>query len=159
MADETDAVEEQVEDGQRASDFALEIDGRRVDGILALRGLVAFRLDVRTTTAIRKLQEPFKVVRKLQHDPQDPCNVWVSESYGAGEDIVRPARTLALLALDEGEVLRRWTVRDAWIAEVGYSDFDSKSGDLLEETLTIHYKDIEPDPPASREKVLPADQA
>ena len=60
MADETDAVEEQVEEGQKACDFALEIDGQRVDGILAVRGLVAFRLDVRTTTAIRKLQEPLK---------------------------------------------------------------------------------------------------
>lgn len=40
---------------------------------------------------------------------------------------------------------------------MGYSDFDSKSEDVLEETLTIHYKDIEPDPLASRDKVLPAD--
>ncbi len=157
MADETDAVEQQVEEGQKACDFALEIDGQRVEGIRAVRGLVAFRLDVRTTTAIRKLQEPFKITRLVQQDPQHPCDVWVNESFGAGEDIVRPARTLALLALQEGEVLRRWTVRDAWIAEVGYSDFDSKADDVLEETLTIHYKDIEPDPLPGKEKVLPAD--
>jgi len=100
MADETDAVEQQVEEGQKACDFALEIDGQRVDGILAVRGLVAFRLDVRTTTAIRKLQEPFKVTRMVQPDPQHPCDVWVNETFGAGEDIVRPARTLTLLALE-----------------------------------------------------------
>ena len=91
----------------------------------------------------------------MQPDPQHPCDIWVNESFDAGEDIVRPARTLALLALEEGEVLRRWTVRDAWIAEVGYSDFDSKSDDLLEETLTIHYKDIEPDPLASQGEGAP----
>ena len=110
MADETAAADVRSIDGidgQLAKEFALEIDGQRVSGILAIRGLVAFRLDVRTTTAIRKLQEPFKITRMVQPDPQHPCNVWVRETFDAGEDIVRPARTLCLLALDKGVETQR----------------------------------------------------
>ncbi len=159
MADETAAADVRSVDGidgQLAREFALEIDGQRVTGILAIRGLVAFRLDVRTTTAIRKLQEPFKITRMVQLDPQHPCNVWVRETFDAGEDIVRPARTLCLLALDKGVETQRWTVYDAWISEVGYSDFDSSSSDILEETLTIQYEDVEPGRVAELEDALPA---
>ena len=159
MADETVAADiRSVDgvDGQLAKEFGLEIDGQRVTGILAIRGLVAFRLDVRTTTAIRKLQEPFKITRMVQLDPQHPCNVWVRETFDAGEDIVRPARTLCLLALDKGVETQRWTVYDAWISEVGYSDFDSSSSDILEETLTIQYEDVEPGRVAEQEDALPA---
>ncbi len=154
---ETTAADSPKIDGQLASEFALEIDGQRVDGILAIRGLVAFRLDVRTTTAIRKLQEPFKIARVVQRDPQHPCNVWVRETFEAGEDIVRPARTLCLLALDKDGETRRWTVYDAWISDVGYSDLDIKSSDVLEETLTIQYKDVEPGWAADAGDALPAD--
>ncbi len=159
MADETaaaDVLSVDGIDGQLAREFALEIDGQRVTGILAIRGLVAFRLDVRTTTAIRKLQEPFKITRMVQLDPQHPCNVWVRETFDAGEDIVRPARSLCLLALDKGVETQRWTVYDAWISEVGYSDFDSSSSDILEETLTIQYEDVEPGRVAELEDALPA---
>ena len=159
MADETAAADVRSIDGidgQLAKEFALEIDGQRVSGILAIRGLVAFRLDVRTTTAIRKLQEPFKITRMVQLDPQHPCNVWVRETFDAGEDIVRPARTLCLLALDKGVETQRWTVYDAWISEVGYSDFDSSSSDILEETLTIQYEDVEPGRVTEQKDALPA---
>jgi len=155
MTDETAADIHSV-DGLLANEFALEIDGQRVDGILALRGLVAFRLDVRSTTSMRKLQEPFQLTRLVQRDPQHPCNVWVRETFEAGEDIVRPARTLSLLALDESGETRRWTVHDAWISEVRYSDFDRSSSDILEETLTIQYEDIEPGQAAAQEDALPA---
>ncbi len=159
MADETAAADVRSSDGidgQLAKEFGLEIDGQRVSGILAIRGLVAFRLDVRTTTAIRKLQEPFKITRMVQHDLQHPCNVWVRETFDAGEDIVRPARTLCLLALDKGVETQRWTVYDAWISEVSYSDFDSSSSDILEETLTIQYEDVEPGRVAEQADALPA---
>ena len=45
---------------------------------------------------------------------------------------------------------------DAWISEVGYSDFDSSSSDILEETLTIQYEDVEPGRVAEQEDALPA---
>ena len=155
MADGT-AADIRSTDGLLANEFALEIDDQRVSGILALRGLVAFRLDVRSTTSIRKLQEAFQITRIVQRDPQHPCNVWVRETFAAGEDIVRPARTLRLLALDEAGEARRWTVRDAWISEVRYSDFDSSSSDILEETLTIQYEDIEPGRASENGEALPA---
>ena len=157
MAAETPAAVVQDSEGLLARDFALEIDGQRVSGLIAIRGLVSFRLDVRTTTSIRKLQEPFKITRMLLRDPQHPCNVWVRETFEAGEDIVRPARTLTLLAPATGVETQRWTVQDAWIADVSYSDLDSSSSDVLEETLTIHYKDIEASQARDAGDALPAD--
>jgi hypothetical protein len=52
-------------------------------------------------------------------------------------------RTLAVIAIDDGVETRRWVIKGAWIAEVSYTDFNSGSRELIEETLVIHYEDIE----------------
>lgn len=52
-------------------------------------------------------------------------------------------RTLAIVALDEGVETRRWVLRDAWISQIAYSDFDSASQALVEERLTIEHGGVE----------------
>ena len=61
---------------------------------------------------------------------------------GGFADLSRPSRTLEILAIDDGEETRRWTITGAWISEIAYSDFNTASGDLIEETVTIHYDEI-----------------
>ncbi|HLU11447.1 MAG TPA: phage tail protein, partial [Oceanobacillus sp.] len=61
----------------------------------------------------------------------------------AKDDIVRPLRTLEIIALDDGVETRRWKIKGAWISEISYSDFDSGSSELVQETLVIHYEDVE----------------
>jgi hypothetical protein len=138
----------QIIDSLSANEFTVEIDGARAVGILNVTGLVTFKLDVKP--ALTKLvDEPFKIGKLVQHDAQQPFNVWIRETTHAGGDIVRPTRTLAILALDEGIETRRWTVKGAWISEIAYSKFDTGSSELIEETLTIRFDSIEESWPAT----------
>ncbi len=130
-----------------ANEFAVSLEGQPVTGIFSISGLRTFKLDVRTTTAIKKIQEPFKITKMVQRDPHIPMNAWIRATFAVGDDIDRPRRTLVISAVDNGTETRRWTVYRAWIAEIGYSDFNSGSSEMVEETLTIHFDDIEEDWP------------
>jgi hypothetical protein len=141
--------DEKVIDSLSANEFAVEIDGVRAAGILSISDLVTFRLDVKPS--LTKLEHPpFRIGKLVQQDANAPFNVWVRETTGAGADIMRPKRTLTILALDEGVETRRWTIQGAWISEISYSKFDSGSSDLVEETLKIHYDAIEEQFPTAR---------
>ena len=129
-------------DSLSANEFAVEIDGQRAPGILSVSGLVSFKLDIKP--ALTKLvREPFKIGKLVQRDANLPFNQWIRETVSAREDIVRPLRQLAIIALDDGTETRRWIVRNCWIAEIAYSDFDTGSSTLVSETLTIHYDEID----------------
>ena len=130
-----------------ANEFEVAINDQPVTGIFSISGLVTFKLDVKTTTAIKKLKEPFKITKMVQRDPHNSFNTWIRETFEAGDDIVRPKRTLMIAAVDDGTVTRRWTVQNAWIGEIKYSDFNRGSSEMVEETLTIHFEDITEDWP------------
>jgi hypothetical protein len=130
-----------------ANEFEVRLDDQPVAGIFSVSGLVTFKLDVKTTTAIKKLKEPFKITKMVQRDPHSVFNVWIRDTFAAGDDIVRPTRTLTIAAVDDEVVTRRWTVLKAWIAEIKYTDFNRGSGEMVEETVTIHFDSIEEDWP------------
>ncbi len=88
------------------------------------------------------IREPFKVTKMVQRDPETPFNRWLRDSVTARDDIVRPTRKMAIIAIDDGVEIRRWTIQGAYISEVSYSDFNSSSNELIEETVTIHYEDV-----------------
>lgn len=130
-------------DSLTANEFFVEVDGEKIDGIFRVTGLVAFKLDVRAQSALKALKEPFKITRMVRRDPNDPFNRWLRESTLAKADIVRPTRTVDVVANDGGTETRRWSVKRAWISEISYSDFNTGSGELVEETITIQYEEIE----------------
>lgn len=130
-------------DSLSANEFLVEMDGEVVDGIFKVTGLVPFKLEVKSTSALKPVKDAFQVIKMVRRDPQHPFNVWLRESVNTKADIVRPTRTLSIVAMDEGRESRRWVVKGAWISGVAYSDFDTGSGDLVEETLTIQWDDIE----------------
>jgi len=129
-------------DSLSANEFAVELDGARVTGIFRVSGLIPFKLDVKPTLT-KRVRDPFKLTKMVQRDPESPFNRWVKDTVAARDDIVRPTRQLAVIAIDDGTEVRRWFIKDAWIAEVSYSDFNSGSSELIEETLVIYYEDIE----------------
>lgn len=129
-------------DSLSANEFSVELEGEPVTGVFRLKGLVPFKMDVKATTSLKPILEPFMLVKMVQRSPDAPANRWIQETINAKADIVRPTRTLAILAVDNGVEIRRWTVKGAWISEITYSDFDMASGDLIEERLTIHYEEI-----------------
>lgn len=129
-------------DSLSANEFAVELDGARVTGIFRVTGLIPFKLDVKPTLT-KRVRDPFKLTKMVQRDPENLFNRWVKDTVAARDDIVRPTRQLAVIAIDDGTEIRRWLIKDAWIAEVSYSDFNSGSSELIEETLVIYYEDIE----------------
>lgn len=129
-------------DSLSANEFAVELEGEPVSGVFRLQGLVPFKLDIKATTSIKPVLEPFTLVKMVQRSPEAPVNRWIKETVKEKNDIVRPTRTLAIIAVDNGVEIRRWTVKGAWISEISYSDFDMASGDLVEERLTIQYEAI-----------------
>jgi phage tail-like protein len=133
----------QAIDSLSANEFGVELEGEKITGIFRVSGLVSFKLDVKTTTALKAVKEPFKIIKMVQRDPNNPFNKWLRETIAAQTDIVRPKRTLAIMAIDDGVETRRWTVKGAWITSVSYSDFNTASGELVEETLTINWDEIE----------------
>ena len=133
----------QAIDSLVANEFTVSIDDEPVAGIFSIAGLVTFRLDVKTTTSMKKLQDPFKITKMVQRDPHASFNRWIRDTFAAGADIMRPTRTLTVTAVDNGVATRRWTVKKAWISEVKYSDFNRGASEMVEETITIQYDDIE----------------
>ena len=129
-------------DSLSANEFAVELEGVRVSGIFRISGLSPFKLDVKPTLT-KRIKDPFKLTKMVQRDPENPFNRWLRETTSSRDDIVRPTRTLAIIALDDGVETRRWIIKGAWIADVAYSDFNSGSSELIEETLTLYYEDIE----------------
>lgn len=135
-------------DSLTANEFAVELEGERVSGVFRVSGLTPFKLDVKPSLT-KIVRDPFRISKMVQRDPSSAFNRWLQDSTRSREDIVRPTRRLAVIALDEGLETRRWEVIGAYITEVAYSEFNSGSRELVEEVLTIHYERIEevwPDP-------------
>lgn len=130
-------------DSLSANEFAVEVDGERVEGIFSVKGLISFKLEVKTTSAMKIVKDPFKITKMVQRDPENVFNRWLRETIASKADIVRPKRTLTILAIDDGTEVRRWTVTGAWISELSYSDFNTGSSELVEETATIQWDDLE----------------
>jgi hypothetical protein len=135
-------------DSLTANEFAVELEGERISGVFRVTGLTPFKLDVKPSLT-KIVRDPFKISKMVQRDPNSIFNRWLQETTRSREDIVRPTRRLAVVALDEGIETRRWEIIGAYITEVAYSEFNSGSRDLVEEVLTIMYERVEevwPDP-------------
>lgn len=141
MADEMKSLAVHV-DSLSANEFEVLLDGERLQGVFRVSGLLPFKLDVKPSLT-KLVREPFKLSKMVQRDPQLPFNRWLRDTVASRDDIVRPTRTLEIVAVDDGKETRRWTVKEAWISEISYSDFNTGSSDLVEETVIIHYDDIE----------------
>ena len=151
MADEivANGTTIQTIDSLAANEFAVELDGETVSGIFRITGFWSFKLDVKATNVLKIKQEPFKIVKMVQRDGNNPINRWIRETVDRGEDIDRPTRTITISAMDDGVATRRWAVKKAWISEISYSDFNTASGDMIEETLLIQYETVEDSWPAT----------
>lgn len=123
-----------------ANEFVLELDGEPVTGVFSISGLVSFKLNPQQPALV---SEPFQVAKMLQRDPHNRFNVWLRETISAPANGPRPRRTLTILAVDNAVVIRRWIAKGAWISEVRYSDFNTASGELVEETVTVYYDALE----------------
>jgi len=140
MADENSTLAVRI-DSLSANEFEVQLDGERVVGVFRVSGLTPFKLEVKPSQT-KLVRDPFKLSKMVQRDPQLPFNRWLRDTIDSKADIMRPQRTLEIIAIDDGEETRRWTVKGAWISEITYSEFNTANGELIEETITIYYEDI-----------------
>ncbi len=125
------ASEMRAVDSLSAHEFRLEINGQPVDGIFSVQGLTALSLE--------QERPPLVISKMVQQDPSKPFNRWIQESQTGG----KPIRDIAVVALDEGRETRRWVYRSAYIVSISYSDFDTASGELVEERVAVRAQGVE----------------
>lgn len=125
-----------------ANEFAVEIEGEMMLGVFRVSGFTPFKLAVEPNSAT-PLNTPFILAKMVQRNGNNPFNSWLRETVANAGATPYPRRTLAIVAIDDGVETRRWTINGAWISAVSYSDFDTGSSEMVEETVTIHYESIE----------------
>ena len=140
---EMDAVKEGVSstfnalDSLQGNEFQVEIDDEVVTGIFRVDGLTSFQLGDNGLE-----MSPIVVAKMVQRDANIPFNKWLRETVEEGNTANRPTRTLHVVAVDDGDETRRWTLHGAYITSVSYETFDTASGDMVEEVITISYKTL-----------------
>lgn len=134
-----------VVDSLVANEFVLEIDGQAVTGIFRVSGLTTFKLD----EALKRTYGPIQIAKMVQRDANSPFNKWLRQTISAAVAADRPTRTVTVVAVDDGVEIRRWSLIDAKINEISYSPFDTASGDMVEERITLTYARIEESWPAT----------
>jgi len=121
-----------------ANEFAVEVDGKEVQGIFSVEGLTLFQLDDGN-----RIKPAVTITKMVQRDADLPFNKWHKETIDNRDSDTRPTRDLAVVAIDDGVETRRWTLKDAYIIGIAYSNYDAGSSEMIEETYKIAYNDIE----------------
>ena len=122
-----------------ASEFEVFVGQDAVKGVFRVTDFVSFQLDAHGS----RLKPSFSIAKMVQHDATNAFNSWLRETTDARHSETRPTREIVLKAVDDGTVTRTWTIKGAYIVAVRYSDFNVASFDMVAETVTIAYEDIE----------------
>jgi hypothetical protein len=134
----------QTMDSLIANEFAFEIAGEKASGVFGVRNFVTYACDDEGN----RVKPAFEVLKMVQRDPNNAFNTWLRETLDARESTDRPRRDVTIVAVDDGIETRRWSVKNAWIQKIHYTDFDSSSFEMVAEIFTIQYDDIEETFPA-----------
>lgn len=126
-----------------ANEFEIHIDNQPMLGVFRVDGMVTFKLD----EAGKRVHQPFRIIKMVQRDANNPFNSWLRATTAANGD--KPRRTVTVMAVDDGIETRRWIFKGAWIQQVEYSAFDTASHDMVEEIVTIYYDSLEESFPAT----------
>lgn len=122
-------------DSLQGNEFAVEIEGHLMNGVFRVSGLTTFKLAADSSTPAQ-----ITLAKMVQRDVTMPFNTWIRETVTGNGD--RPTRRIDVLAVDDNEETRRWTLNDAYITEIRYTDFDTSSSELVEEIVTIAYESL-----------------
>lgn len=122
-----------------ASEFEVHLNGALLNGIFQIQNFVSFQLDAQGN----RLKPAFALSKMVQRDAGNMLNTWLRETTSARQGADRPTRELTIKAVDDGVTTRTWVVKGAYIQAIHYSVFDVASSELVAETLTIAYDDIE----------------
>lgn len=125
-------------DSLSANEFQVEINGLMAEGVFGVSGLCVRCIDLEKQKIV---QRPLIITKMVQHNSANAFNQWTRDTLA--NPTAKIARELAIVAMDEHVETRRWVYKDAWISCIEFSDFDSSSGTLVEERLTIQHAGVE----------------
>ena len=127
-----------------ANEFEVELEGENLLGVFRIEGFVSFSLGAEGgETSMQRQQVPFKLVKMVQRDGNSAFNKWLRETTSTSSGHLRPRRNLAIVAVDDGVETRRWSIKGAWISDVRYSTLDNASSEMVEETITVQFDELE----------------
>ena len=129
----------QAVDSLVANEFAVEINGKPVSGIFGVSGLILFQLD----SDGKRVKPSFEIIKMVERDASNAFNRWHRDTMQNRNNDSHPTENLSIVAIDDGIETRRWTVLGAYIAGIRYSDYDTASSEMVAETYTIMYSEIE----------------
>ena len=128
-----------------ANEFEFHIGDAKVEGVFSVSNLVSYATD----DAGNRVLPAFSVSKMVQRDGNNPFNKWLRETLAVRNGGDKPRRDVMVVAVDDGVITRRWVAKNAWITKVAYSNFDSGSFEMIAETITIGYDDMEEEFPAT----------
>lgn len=124
-------------DSLSANEFQLEIDGQKIQGIFRISGFKPY--DFLNTGGVNTVL----ITKMVQRNANNVFNRWLREAITTLNQDVNPTRNLSIVAVDDGIEIRRWTLHNAFITSLSYSDFDSGATELVEEQVLIQYASVE----------------
>jgi hypothetical protein len=120
----------------QVNEFAVTLDGEAIDTVLSCE-LFEY------LTAEGDADKPLFTLYKQVEDSRDTVfNRWLVETLGSQSPSSRPRRTFVVTAVNDGNVIRRWTFRGAWIAAAAQGGLDSTSHDFAVERVKLGYDKI-----------------
>lgn len=114
-----------------ANEFAVEVNGERVEGVFRVSGLTLFKSG--------GIEDSVLITKMVQRDGNNVINRWLRETINAQGTEAHATRTVSVIAMDDGTETRRWTLENAWVTGVSYSDFNSGSTEMIEECIRVQY--------------------
>ena len=120
----------------QANEFAVTLDGESIDTILSC--------DIfEYVTAEGEADKPFLTFYKQVEDSRDSVfNRWLVQTIGSRDPSSRPRRTFVVTAVNDGNLIRRWTFTGAWIAAIAQGSLDSTSHEFAVERVKLGYEKI-----------------
>jgi hypothetical protein len=123
-------------DSLSANEFRVEIDGTEVPGIFRVSGLRAFDY------AKPEQRGQVTITKMVERDPESAFNLWLRETIESKNGGTPAARTVEVVAVDDGVETRRWVIEQATLVNVSYSDFNSAATELIEEIIQLQYRSV-----------------
>jgi hypothetical protein len=118
------------------NEFAVTLDGEPIDTILSCDTFEYL-------TAEGDVDKPFLTFYKQVEDSRDTTfNRWLAETLDSQSPSSRPRRTFVVTAVNDGNAIRRWTFKAAWIAAVAQGSLDSTSHEFAVERVKLGYDKI-----------------
>ena len=120
----------------QANQFVVTLDGEAIDTILSCDMFEYL-------TAEGAADKPPLTFYKQVEDSRDTVfNRWLAETLASETPSSRPRRNFVVTAVNDGNPIRRWTFRGAWIAAVAQGSLDSTSHDFAVERIKLCYDKI-----------------